>query len=153
HLGLCLVMIMKDTKLDQAKREELARRYSGRVQALLRQGVAQGNKDAAKLYGKWRDTLKELARSNLDRGDHTWLALTANDLSWWGYDPPNDTYDAACYMCHCVTLAGKDAKLTEPKRKELAKSYADRTLEMLREAVARGFKDAARMKKDPNLQP
>src|SRR5262249_50887091 len=58
HLGLCLVMIMKDTKLDQAKREDLARRYSRRVQALLRQGVAQGNKDAVKMYQVWRDTLK-----------------------------------------------------------------------------------------------
>jgi hypothetical protein len=35
----------------------------------------------------------------------------------------------------------------------LAKSYAARALDLLRQAVARGYKDAALMKKDPDLDP
>jgi hypothetical protein len=47
----------------------------------------------------------------------------------------------------------KDDKLPEGKRKELAQSYADRAVEALRQAVARGYKDAAHLKKDPDLDP
>ena len=39
------------------------------------------------------------------------------------------------------------------RRKELARGYAERALALLRQAVQRGFKDAARMKKDPDLEP
>jgi hypothetical protein len=50
-------------------------------------------------------------------------------------------------------LADQDAQLNEARRKELAQSYADRALALLRQAVARGYKDAAHMKQNPNLQP
>jgi eukaryotic-like serine/threonine-protein kinase len=62
-------------------------------------------------------------------------------------------FNAACLLCRCVTLAEKDAQLAETERKELAQSYADRAMEMLRQAVARGYKDAAHMKKDTDLDP
>ena len=60
---------------------------------------------------------------------------------------------AACILCNCVTLADKDAKLSETKRKELAKSYADRALALLRQAISKGYQDAASMKKDTLLDP
>jgi hypothetical protein len=50
-------------------------------------------------------------------------------------------------------LAAKDAKLPDAQRKELANSYADRALEALRQAVTRDYKDAANLKKDPDLDP
>ena len=50
-------------------------------------------------------------------------------------------------------LADKDAKLDETKRKALAQGYADQALAQLRQAVARGYKDAAHMKQDPALEP
>ena len=49
-------------------------------------------------------------------------------------------------------LADKDAALAQAKRKELAQGYADRALAQLRQAVARGFKDADRMKQGPHLE-
>jgi hypothetical protein len=52
-----------------------------------------------------------------------------------------------------VTLAGKDLRLAEPKREALARGCADRAMAVLRQAVARGYKDAAQMKNEPVLQP
>jgi len=81
------------------------------------------------------------------------LATTADELAPGGREPAIDAYNAACFLCHCVTLTDKDAQLAEPRRKELAQGYADRAMALLRQAVTRGFKDAAHMKKDPDLQP
>jgi hypothetical protein len=52
-----------------------------------------------------------------------------------------------------VPLAEKDAKLSQARRQELAKSYADQAVGALRQAVAHGYQDAAHMKKDTDLDP
>ena len=46
-----------------------------------------------------------------------------------------------------------DAKLPNAKRQEVTRSYADRALATLRQAVQNGYKDAAHMKKDTDLDP
>src|SRR5262249_28144254 len=119
----------------------------------LRQAAALGHKDAIKKYQQLRDKLLDMAVRSLEASDHAYLALVADDLAGVGYDPANDTYNAACYLSRCVTLAEKDGKLDEDKRKQLAASYAGRALAMLRQAVARGYKNVARLKKSPDLQP
>src|SRR5262249_29702394 len=65
---------------------------------------------------------------------------------------PSDIYDAAAYLCHCMTSAAKDARLDEPKRKALANHYADRVLTLLGQAVERGYKDAARFPSQPKYR-
>jgi serine/threonine-protein kinase len=55
---------------------------------------------------------------------------------------PDDVYNAACGYALCVPLAEK------PVTKE---QYAARAVELLRKAVARGFKDAAQLKQDTDL--
>jgi hypothetical protein len=101
----------------------------------------------------YRDHLVALAQNLLGLADHARFAATADDLAGFGYDPAGDTYHAACLLCRCVPLADKDARLAEVRRKELARSYADRALALLRQAVARGYKDTARMKQNPDLKP
>ena len=44
-------------------------------------------------------------------------------------------------------------KLPEARRKDLAKSYGDRAVESLRQAIAKGYKDAGQIKKDKDLDP
>jgi hypothetical protein len=56
-------------------------------------------------------------------------------------------------MCRSMTLADKDARLADAGRKELAHVYAEKALALLRRAVAGGFKDVARLNKDPELEP
>jgi hypothetical protein len=43
--------------------------------------------------------------------------------------------------------------LPDVQRQELAQSYGDRALQALRQAVAKGYKDPALMKKDTDLDP
>jgi tetratricopeptide (TPR) repeat protein len=101
----------------------------------------------------YHNNLSTLSESLMGLGDHARLATTADELARSSYNPANDSYNAACFLCRCVTLAGKDAQLAEAKRKELAQRYADRALALLLQAVSRGYKDAAHMKKDPDLEP
>src|SRR5262249_12249687 len=101
----------------------------------------------------YRNHLWVLADCRAGQADHARLATAAEELARFGFDPATDTSNAACYLCRCVTLAGQDAQLAEARRKELARGYADRALELLRQAVAHGYKDAAHMKKDSDLEP
>jgi hypothetical protein len=95
-----------------------------------------------------------LARTLLELGDHAAAAAeAAAELARVAFDPANDAYNAACFFAGCVALAEKDTKLTEGRRKELAKSYGDRALDALRQALAKGYKDAAHIKKDTDLDP
>jgi serine/threonine protein kinase/tetratricopeptide (TPR) repeat protein len=100
-----------------------------------------------------RNYLRILAGTHLGRADHARLAATADELARCGHDPANSTYEAARYLCRCLPLVEKDPHLDETQRKEIARSYADQSLALLRLAVARGFRDAAGMRKDPALAP
>jgi hypothetical protein len=49
--------------------------------------------------------------------------------------------------------AERDTKLPEARRQELARSYGDRAVAALRQALANGYKDIAHLKKDKDLDP
>jgi tetratricopeptide (TPR) repeat protein len=61
--------------------------------------------------------------------------------------PPmaGELYGTACDVAQCIPLAA--AAQAERRR------YAELAVELLRQAAAHGFKDAARLKKDPDLAP
>jgi tetratricopeptide (TPR) repeat protein len=101
----------------------------------------------------YSDTRRVLAATLLDLGEYAGAAEAAADLARVAADPAGDAYKAAAFFARCIRLAEKDAKLPEARRKELAQSYGDRALEALRQAVARGYKDADHLKKDTDLDP
>jgi serine/threonine protein kinase/tetratricopeptide (TPR) repeat protein len=101
----------------------------------------------------YRNSLLVTAECHANLGDHARVAATADVLARLAYDPAIDTYYAAGYLCHCVKLVDKDTKLDKVKSKALSQSYADRALELLRQAVALGFLNVSRLKQDPNLEP
>jgi serine/threonine protein kinase/Tfp pilus assembly protein PilF len=101
----------------------------------------------------YSDTRRVLAATLLELGEYAGAAEAAADLARLAFEPAGDAYKAAGFFARCIPLAEKDAKLPEAKRKELAQSYADQALEALRQAVAKGYKDAALMKKDTDLDP
>jgi hypothetical protein len=69
-------------------------------------------------------------------------AVAAADLLADNAKGPADLYTAACGHALCVPLADK------PQTKD---KYAARSVELLRKAVAKGYKDAAQMKTDADL--
>src|SRR5262249_47169136 len=100
-----------------------------------------------------RDYLLVLGQIRQGLADHARLAATADELARFGYDPAKDNYNAACMLCSCATLADKDNQFADARRRELAQRYVDRALALLRQAIALGFKDAAHLKEDPDLEP
>ena len=51
-----------------------------------------------------------------------------------------------------VRLTDTHEKLNETQRMEAVQFYGDEAMKMLREAVKRGFKDAAHMRQDKDLE-
>jgi serine/threonine-protein kinase len=117
-------------------------------QAALR---ANPNNPTYRLF--YRNNRWVLADTLVGLGDHAAAAEAAAQWAQAAVDPAGDEYNAACFLARCVPLAEKDATLPEARRQELAHSYADRAVDTLRQAVKNGFKDAAHLKKDPDLDP
>jgi serine/threonine protein kinase len=95
----------------------------------------------------------QLAMALVQSGDHRAAAETARELALVSPKAPTPAYEAAGILARCMPLADRDTKLSAEQRKQLARSYGDRAIESLREAVRRGFQDAERLKKDRDLEP
>src|SRR5262249_39249492 len=60
---------------------------------------------------------------------------------------------AAEFQARCMPLVEKDARLTEEHRRTLVQRYADQAMAWLREAVAKGCKDAVQLTKPRAFDP
>jgi tetratricopeptide (TPR) repeat protein len=86
----------------------------------------------------------------LDQAAAVQAAQTLRDLDW---GQPSNTYDAACALALCIPIVQKHEKLDAEKRKAAVQFYGDKAMEMLRLAVEKGWKNAAHMEKDSDLDP
>jgi hypothetical protein len=86
----------------------------------------------------------------LEQADAVRTAETCRDLGW---DAPATACDAACFLSQCIPIVAKHDKLDDKQRQEAAQFYGDAAIKILREAVSKGFKDVAHMKKDTDLDP
>jgi serine/threonine protein kinase len=84
----------------------------------------------------------------LDRDGAIRSAEAIRDLGW---DSATDAYDAACALARCADIASAVPQREAAKRREDAEFYADHALAMLHRAVSAGWRNAAHMKKDPDL--
>jgi serine/threonine-protein kinase len=89
-----------------------------------------------------------LATCLAGQGDARAAVETAEQISRLGWDPAIDLYEAAAALARCATVVEKDKDLPESKRQELAGSYADKALALLRQAIAKGYKNAARLREE-----
>jgi tetratricopeptide (TPR) repeat protein len=105
----------------------------------------------------YRETFREnrniLAATLIDLADHAGAAATAAQVLHAGVDPAKDAYTAATLLARCVPLAEKDSKLSEAKREELSRAYADQAVAALQSAIRNGYKNGVHMKKDKDLDP
>src|SRR5262249_8683311 len=76
-----------------------------------------------------------LAPTLTQMGDHAEAARAAAEIYRCLPDRRTGCWGAARFLARCAALAEKDDQLTEPKRKEVARSYADGAMKHLREAV------------------
>ncbi len=99
------------------------------------------------------NNLASLAPTLVMLGDHVAAATTAEELAGFSWARASDIYNAACALALCVPAAEKDTKLSEAERQRQARTYADRSLALLRQAITKGYKNVAHMKQDPDLKP
>jgi tetratricopeptide (TPR) repeat protein/tRNA A-37 threonylcarbamoyl transferase component Bud32 len=101
----------------------------------------------------YRNNRVVLALSCAGQGNQAAAVEAAGKVRDLGWDPPRNAYDAACTLALCVPIVGKEYKASKEDREKQTQFYADQAMAMLREAVARGFHDAAHLKNDPDLAP
>jgi tetratricopeptide (TPR) repeat protein len=140
-------------------RELLRNVYESRAEALTlagRHAEALQDYDRALALdtGPRRDHLRTNRACALARaGDHERATAEGKLLAGDRTLPFSTLYDLACVYAVASAAARQDAKLPEPERGKLGEQHADRAMELLRAAVAKGYKDGAHMKKDPDLDP
>ncbi len=101
----------------------------------------------------YRNNRWRMAETLLELEEHAAAAEAAGQFLQMAVEPPRDAYTAACLLAGCVRLAARDECLPEGKRQEQATTYGDRAVAALRQAVAKGAKEVAQMRKDPLLDP
>ena len=95
----------------------------------------------------------ELTQSCAGQGDRPAALAAAAKLRDLGWDPATDAFVAAWTLAWCVPIVEKDDKLDAPKRRAEMQFYADQAMAMLRDAVAKGYKDVDHMKTNKDLDP
>jgi hypothetical protein len=60
---------------------------------------------------------------------------------------------AGWLLARCIPLATVDPRLPTSRRDEVARGYADRAVELLRQAKRSGYRDDAVLKTDPTFEP
>jgi serine/threonine-protein kinase len=84
-------------------------------------------------------------------GDHRRAAAEADDLVKIPRLRGPALYDLACVFALSSAAAGKDPKLAEAERSRLADDNANKAMAALRQAVQNGYKDAAHIQTDTDL--
>jgi serine/threonine-protein kinase len=85
-------------------------------------------------------------------GDHEALARVAES---WLRDAGTDVEtlrESAGLLARAMPLAERDADLPEAGRRDRSRTYGDRAVELLQQALKAGFRDAKALRDDPELQ-
>ncbi len=113
-------------------------------EALLHHHEASRANPRHRVYGQFlRKHYVFVAETALRQHDHEAVAAAMTALVTVGDDDWQRYLRAAGFLARCVPLAEQESKLTAAKQKELAQTYADRAMKLLRQAAARGLVDSS----------
>jgi serine/threonine-protein kinase len=143
HLGVVLGNLGL-FELQRGDGREARRHFEGAVghlRAALRQNLA--HPDCLKAL---RNQYQNLAETCVQLKDHAAAAEAAAALANVFPDQPLDDYYAACFLARCVPLARQDDRVADASAREsLAREYADRAVEQLREVIRQGPQKVKRL--------
>jgi serine/threonine protein kinase/tetratricopeptide (TPR) repeat protein len=146
--GLCNIAIALRARKEFAEARRLLDEALPHHQAALKAHPRHPN------YRRcYRNNRALLARTLVALKQHATAAEAAGQLLDTAVDPARDAYYATCCLSLCVSLAERDEHLGEPERRQRALAYGDRAVAALRHAIQNGLKNAAQLKKDPDLNP
>jgi serine/threonine-protein kinase len=149
---------LRRDRRDAVAREFLTNAYSGRAEALQQLGRdAEAAHDWGRACeldtGAGRAAFRHRRAAALARsGDHAGAAGEANRVAAGAKAGGAVLYAAARVLAQAASVARRDARRAEIDRNPLAEQYAARAVELLRQAVARGYKDVAHLKHDKELE-
>jgi eukaryotic-like serine/threonine-protein kinase len=92
-----------------------------------------------------------LADTRLRLGEHRPAAQAAAELPLLAPEDCQSYYRAACLLARCASVAAKDPTIPEYKRQELCRAYADQAVQLLGQAIGKGYQDLTALRKDPDL--
>jgi tetratricopeptide (TPR) repeat protein len=101
----------------------------------------------------YHNYLLALVAAHAGLRDQAGAERAAGQLRDLGWDPPGNAYDAACALALCIPIIQEDDKLSKEERARAVQFYGDGAMNMLKAAVAKGWKNAVHMKKDTDLDP
>jgi tetratricopeptide (TPR) repeat protein len=144
--------------LNNLARNLLARKNPAEAARLLEEAVTWQKR--ARMIDRENGTYRlflrnhywNLAEALTQLGKHGQAGRTAVELPALYPDSWNEYVRAANYLSRCALLAAKDGELSEEKRKQVVNGYGERAVTLLRQAVAKGWKNVAALK-DPVFEP
>src|SRR5262249_36184332 len=86
------------------------------------------------------------------RGDHAQATSEVEPLSRHKDVRPVDIYNAGCAYARAAVAVNRDVKLAAGERAALKTRYGDRAVELLRDAVAKGWDRLSVIKNDSDLE-
>jgi WD40 repeat protein/tetratricopeptide (TPR) repeat protein len=93
----------------------------------------------------YRNQLRGLTQTCAERGDRAGTVGEAEKGRDRGWDAPADAYDAAAALALCIPMVQKS------ERRADAPFYADEAMKKLRDAIDKGYHDAAQVNQDKDL--
>jgi tetratricopeptide (TPR) repeat protein len=101
-----------------------------------------------------RNDVRALVEANAGLQDLAGALQAARKLRDLGWDPPGDAHYAAHALAGCIPVVGGDQQLDAAKRRAAVAFYGDEAMKMLRDAVGKGWENAALyLTRDPALAP
>jgi serine/threonine protein kinase/Tfp pilus assembly protein PilF len=119
----------------------------------LHQAALQANPRHPGYRQDYCNNLLALVQAHAGLRDQAGAVATAERLRDLEWDPPGNAYDAACGLALCIPIVHTDEQAAPDARAKAVQFYGDAAMAMLKAAVARGWKEAAHMKKDTDLDP
>jgi serine/threonine-protein kinase len=149
-LGATLVglAILANSRRDFTQARRLLEEAQPHQQEALKANPRQP--DYRRFFG---DRLAVLVQCHAGLGDQASAVQTANQLCDLGWDPPADAYRAARALAQCVPVVEKDERANDELRSRQVQHYGDHALAALRDAVAKGYKDLAKLNEDEAFDP
>jgi tetratricopeptide (TPR) repeat protein len=92
-----------------------------------------------------------LAQTLLRLGLYNEAARVAVEPCWVSPDSTEERVRSASALAQCVSLAVQDPRLTPAQRLESARLYGDQAVSLLREAVAKNYRDAGFLERDTSF--
>ena len=94
-----------------------------------------------------------VANTLVAMGDHAGAAREAGTSAKLAPGHFQSYSQAAALLSLCVSAAATDVNLPEAKRQELSQTYLRQALAFLRDAIAKGYRNADELENDADFEP